>query len=1179
MQANNLQKAYKSMPKLNIHDKFGSLLEVHYFDGSLKSWLCKNVESYTETVRPPYSADLNGNPWPYVFHDQKLKKDDVIDLTIEPQGPALPYIYAIIAIASAAYAYHVSSKIPDGYQNTAESGQSIYRANARANTIKPSGIIREAAGSYPIFPDLICPVRRKFIDHEEYLYLMMCVSSGYMFLREKNFYIAETPIINYQGDYTLNIYEPGDAVTGNAAHENWFESKEILDLELITATNEIPGNWTATYSGDTITTFLDGTLTAFPFEVGTLIEITSGTNQGVYSVAAIGSPNHTATLVAKQKDGAAQISSVFARQLGTSAHVRERTVRRLGRGFLSIYVDSTSSPASSLTSVSPAESITFKALNGGTNWEGPYEVIPVNETARYMEVDVSFPGGLVELDGNSNQINKTVEIDIQYREVGTNQWTSAVDTSRSPNSLIYTDNTFDARGYTVEIDMGSAIRPEVRIRRVTKDSDSISIQDEVFITRVKCKLETPTSYANVTTAALILRGTNALAATSENKINVRGASRKLPTLTELENAANGTNYDISASVTQTTSTHLVTDNADYLGATEVIFNDSYPYQASSSPSIHFSSDGLKMLTFSDTYLRAFTLNTAYNPRDGFTYDTYGIAAVGNYSKNAMWADSGSKVFLLAKQADPSSNSVIYQYDLSTPYSLATISSSATTTYVTTGEISDGECFYVQNDGLKFWICDGNSKKIEQYVMSTAYDLSTASRDGSGSPITYKTLDISSDLNSFSPNETMLSFWIEDYVNSPLAPSKLWVLTSSNRIINYTMSTPGDITTSTTTANSAGLSSSWGDKYFNVWENYLVNAKAVTNTKESPNIIVSQILVWLLDTSSDSRESKSICRFAANAVYDAIGSDAADAIDWAALSSLDATLESRGDCFNGEFADETTLWEALKIILAPGYSEPAMKEGKLIPIRTSSGSNYDHLYTQDIMLDRGLTISDTHYDSSEPDGIDVEYLDEDSGEMEIVECRLSGDAGNRVKRIQAVGITNRTRAWRYGMRERRRLFYKPANYSFVTEMDSLNSSYGDAIGIACDIFSSQNGSVTSYSGNTLTLDFTPTFDTTASPAPTYFAALRNRDGEMSGLFTVTQGSPANTITIIDSPGLDFTPIVNGSPAGDNTMISIGTASEWGVRAIVRKITPQGEDSFEVLAEEYVSNVFDDDDNAP
>ena len=295
-----------------------------------------------------------------------------------------------------------------------------------------------------------------------------------------------------------------------------------------------------------------------------------------------------------------------------------------------------------------------------------------------------------------------------------------------------------------------------------------------------------------------------------------------------------------------------------------------------------------------------------------------------------------------------------------------------------------------------------------------------------------------------------------------------------------------------------------------------------------------------------------------------------------MAALDAILDPREDYLNAEFVDETTLWEALKIMFAPGYSEPAIKEGKLIPIRTVAGTDYSHLYTPDSMLD-GVTIDDRHYDGQENDGIDVEYLDEDSGEMEVVECRMPSDSGRRVRVVQSIGITNRTRAWRYGMRLRREEYYKPSNFTFTTEMDGLNSEYGDPVALASEIWGGQTGAVIAESGNTITLDFTPELSA-ASPFPQYFAAFKKPNGRFSGLYSISFGSPLNFITITDSPGIDFAPTVTANP-GDNTLVAIGTSDQWAKRAIIRRITPQSEDQVQVLCSEYVAEVLADDDNSP
>jgi hypothetical protein len=1150
---------------LIIRDKFGGVIECHNSDSSLEGWLSNNIPSYRKSARPPYSATLNGKPWPYANHDDPLTLEDVVELYIEPGEPAT-IVYWVIVILVAAYSYYQVSNLPKNQQNTTESGESIYNPNARSNRVKPSGVIREMAGSIKVFPDLLQATRRKYIDHEEFLYMFMCVTRGYASIRASNIYIAETPIINYSGDISVNIFEPGDTVTGASAHENWFQTKEVLGLKLTTATSTIFGLWTVSFSGDQMTSYLDGVATAFPFDVDSIFTLSGGLNAGQYKVSSIsGASNETATVVSQRLDigflnsntssGAFVNNSAARVDAGGPRNVTNR-----------VYLDSATSPQTSLTSSSPLEVVSWNAVVGGVNWEGPFAIIPENETCRYVEIDLNFPGGLVTLDSNGEQTNRSVEIAVQWRAVGEGSWTDVVDTAISPNGLTYTDNTYDERGYTIDVDLGSEIRPEFRFRRVTNDSQLTTVSDEVFIKRVKAKLETPTSYTDITTLAIVVRGTNALAGSAENKINIRGAVRKLPTLQEIQDAANGTPYDISAATTQT-SGDFILSTANYIGRNFVTGDDITPVTAVNGAAFDFSSDGLRMLVFESGLLRLFTLNEPFEPNLGVTYNGYTSQGAGGlFPRDAMFAPDGAKIFTFRKQSDPSPSYQVTEVDFSTDYDPLT--AAVGSTFVFGAEITDGQGFYIKNDGTQLWIGTGAGQLIEAYTMSTPFDPSTITRD-------MISLDVSTELGA----EDLLSIWLDDYTGSPVTePRKLWVMSDARTIYYYTLS--GDISTASYVTSYDFTSENYLD--FHVSQNHITLSLIEASIKGvSPEDREIQLSTFVLDSFVDNRESKSIVRFAANALYDTLGADVIDIVDWTAMSAMDTLLESRGDEFNAEFVDESTLWEALKIIFSPGYAEPAMKEGKLLPIRTTTGADYRHLYTPDFMTGDGLLIEHNFYEGQEPDGVDVEYLDVDSGEMEIVECRLSGDSGLRPKRIQSNGITNRTRAWRIGMRERRRLFYRPAQYTFSVEMDGLNSEYGDPIGIASDIFSSQTGTVTAATGNNLTLDFTPVFDTTTSPNPVYFAAFKKPTGEMSGLYTVVLGSPNNIITIIDSPGIDFTPVTDASPDsdGENTLVTLGTSDEWGVRAILKKITPSGDDRVDMLAEEYVADVYADDDNSP
>lgn len=827
------------MAHLIVRNKLGTEQESLSITGSLLTYLRESVPGYQALCRPPYSATLNGHPWPYARHGERLTDEDVVEVTIEPGDPATAF--AIIAVVAAGYAYVKASNIPQNYQTSTPAGESIYSPSGKANRVRPNGIIREVAGSVPIYPDLICPVRRKYDSNLEYLYLNLCVGVGEFDLTTSDLYIAETPMLNYAGDISVQITPPGGDVSTHEAHENWYTSAEVSDLTLSTTENEASGNWTVDVTSDTITSYLDGVAVPFPFSDNAIFRFyTANNNPRYYRVNAISGSNSETATVVKQ------------RVVYVNDPLDPDPFKRPTEFY---YEDD---PPTNMAAETGA-SATWSATAGGVNWQGPYELTPPGETTSAIEFDVNFPRGLAEMEDDGSLLSRTVQVEISYRAVGDTNWTTY--------SEYFTESTLDEIGKTVRFDFNSPIRPEVRIRRVTEESNDTQIIDEVSIARVRSLLESPASYADVTTVQLRLRGTNALAQTAENKINIRGATRKLPTVEALK---------------------------EYI-------------------------------------------------QDG------------------------------------------------TPYSL------------------------------------------------------TASHGGSS-----------------------------------LAPYFAWTLYDVSR---------------------------------------------------------------------------------------------ADLLDWEEIAKLDSTLKGRGDELNAEFVDEATLWESIKIMLAPGYAQATIKEGLLSPVRREASTEYQQFYPPDVMLGAGLSRDDTHYDASEPKGLVVEYLNPVTGTNDTVNCFIAGDSEDQAKRIQATGITDRTRAWRYGMRERLRLAYKPARIEFTTELDALNSDYGNYDAVASPLNANQSFYVTDYSAPTVTLDSAPDL----SGGATYYAAFRQPNGAFSGLYVIAAGSTSDEITLSSPATLDFAPVYDGSM--EDTICVIGTADELIERVWIDSISPGSDDTVTVTGEEYIAAIFANDNSFP
>jgi hypothetical protein len=296
------------------------------------------------------------------------------------------------------------------------------------------------------------------------------------------------------------------------------------------------------------------------------------------------------------------------------------------------------------------------------------------------------------------------------------------------------------------------------------------------------------------------------------------------------------------------------------------------------------------------------------------------------------------------------------------------------------------------------------------------------------------------------------------------------------------------------------------------------------------------------------------------------------INEAELSQLEAVWNARGDQFNFAQVDQTTVKETLSLALRAGFSELTIDGGKIRPVRDQARTVFEHLYTPQNMT-APVKRQFTSYDPDDYDGVDVEFTSSTSWQSQTVQCRLPGDAGTRVEKIKIDGVTDRTRAWRIGMRQRRTQVYRRKQYSFSTEWDALNSRYLSYCAIADDVpgygQSAIVRAVRSIPGGVEITSSEPLDWGTG----THVAALRRPDGTLYG--------PQNATRVDDYrftiPGtLDFIPVVSG--AIESTHLLFGTVTNWSYPVLVTEISPAG-DTVDVTAVHYDARIYADDDNTP
>lgn len=289
-----------------------------------------------------------------------------------------------------------------------------------------------------------------------------------------------------------------------------------------------------------------------------------------------------------------------------------------------------------------------------------------------------------------------------------------------------------------------------------------------------------------------------------------------------------------------------------------------------------------------------------------------------------------------------------------------------------------------------------------------------------------------------------------------------------------------------------------------------------------------------------------------------------------LDALGAVWDARADYYDFAHNGQTTVKETLSSALRAGFAELTIDGGRIRPVRDQARTVYEHMYTHQNMTGP-LRRTFNAYDPDEYNGVDVTFTSSLTWEPETVQCRLPGDAGTRVEKIDLPGVTDRTRAWRIGMRARRAQAYRRKSYSFATELDALNSRYLSFCALSDDVPGyGQSALLVGLSGAVLTVSEPLAWVDGAS----HVAALRRPEGTLCGPFAATRISDYS-FSIAES--LDFTPVTTEQSI-EQTHVLFGTSTRWSYPALVTEITPSGK-TVDVTAIHYDDRVYADDDNTP
>lgn len=512
---------------------------------------------YENTEEHRVNAYVNGSlidqdEWRSTF----ITPDDYVEMVLEPKDGGVIIGAIVAAVVATAAAVLLRPSIPSIGGRNSQQGSSIYEVNAQGNQPKLGDVIPEQAGRHKKYPDVLtAPVRRFVNQRSQEMQLFLSLGIGSFERDIEELKIGSTPL-NALGGASFQFFEPGENVTGHPAHENWYNAPEVGSATgnaglRMRAANEGDADFTGlAFSGSNILTIGGGYLPqAWQESIDLIVRLYQpvlidnngftiygdfrhlrlgmpvsmfGDYEGDFTVRSItndfielddlnGDPVNN--LPPGNYNLAIDLTGAFYRIL---VRDEENTQIRVQRYHSDETVDLDWNTFPSLSNVTAN---IYPAGPLDALWTGPFLACPQSETTAIIEVDIFCPRGIgiIEDDGSIVYRERTVEI--QYRDYGDANWISIFRTVGGASR--------DQLGWTFFESLPSAITPEVRVRRLEEEDTGTQSIDELQWYGLRSRLVANTSYENISTLAITIRGSDLIASQTENQINIV-ETRKIP---------------------------------------------------------------------------------------------------------------------------------------------------------------------------------------------------------------------------------------------------------------------------------------------------------------------------------------------------------------------------------------------------------------------------------------------------------------------------------------------------------------------------------------------------------------------------------------------------------------------------------------------------------------------------
>ena len=161
-------------------------------------------------------------------------------------------------------------------------------------------------------------------------------------------------------------------------------------------------------------------------------------------------------------------------------------------------------------------------------------------------------------------------------------------------------------------------------------------------------------------------------------------------------------------------------SASFVNSFSIASEDDFP------SGVSFSNNGKKMFVVGNQNdsVYEYTLTTAWDVSSASYVDSFSVASQGTSSSDLTFSNSGKKMFVTDNGGGGATDGLVNEYELATAWDISTAS------FVVTLDITNKEIYPTgiafSNNGKKMFVVGANGDDVNEYTLTTAFDISTAS---------------------------------------------------------------------------------------------------------------------------------------------------------------------------------------------------------------------------------------------------------------------------------------------------------------------------------------------------------------------------------------------------------------------------------------------------------------------